>query len=366
MMQHAASAPIETAPADLETQAGSKKTGLPPSATLDVEGLFRLAAGKTLSTLIELALELDLFAKLQGRQVAVDELSELWGMPATSARLVAQCLANFGLLTHQDGTVCNGPLAESQLTGDSMLRRSLALPFRYDLTTEELKAHLLDPPPLQWYQLRDEGEITDFRALLKQDPEGWIAALAEQRHEMRIGRGMELASKVDLSGCKKLLDIGGSSGGYCVGIRRVYPELSCVVFDLPEAAEVARQKIEESGESEHIAVEAGSFFERDLPEGADVVLIANVLHLWIREDNVAILKMIYEALQPGGRVLVRETFFEDDWSGPVEAVFDGFILLGKEGQSGWQPSYSDMEAAVAEAGFTGIERHPDLVIGHKP
>lgn len=327
--------------------------------------LQRLAAGKAMSSLLQIALDLDLFAKLRGRRLPPDELAEAWGMPKTSGRFIAQSLVNLGLLTYEDGEVGNGTLAEAYLATDSPMRRALSMPLRYAVTSEQLQSHLMDPPPSQWYQMRDDGEIHDTRALLWQEPEGWIGRLAEQRHEMRVGRGKALAQVYDFSDHHTLLDLGGSSGGYCYGIRSVHPHLKCVVMDLPEAAEVARKHAAAAGLEDHIGVVAGSIFTDDVPPGIDVAMTANMLHLWGPEDIVTILRKLHDGLEDGGTMLVRETFFEDDWTGPIEAVFDGFVLLGKEGKSGWQPTYSEMEELMKEAGFHDVERRPNLVVGRK-
>ncbi len=333
---------------------------------LDPDGLLRLAAGKTTSTLLQLALELDLFAKLSGRAVPLADLAATWAMPGPSARLVAQYLTNAGLLVYRDGEVSNGPLAAAMLCHDSELRRALALPMKYDLSRDALHDLLFHPPMLHWYQLRDQGEISDQRPLYKNTHENWVGELAEQRHALRIQNGKRLAARYDFTRHHKLLDLGGSSGGLCFGIREHYPHLACVVFDLPEAAAVARAKVVAADASAWCEVVAGSFFTTPLPSGADVALLANVLHTWAPAEDLTLLRLAWDVLPAGGTVLVREAFFEDDWSGSIEAVFDGFVLIGKEGMSGWQPTYAEMENLLREAGFGAVERRPELVIGRKP
>lgn len=45
---------------------------------------------------------------------------------------------------------------------------------------------------------------------------------------------------------------------------------------------------------------------------------------------------------------------------------DACVMLGKEGQSGWQPSYKEIEDLMREVGFVDIERRFSIVIGKKP
>jgi len=328
------------------------------------EEVLRLAGGGAIRPLFELAVRLDLFAKLSGKQVSLEELPEIWEMPASPARFMGQFLANVKLLTYRDGLFANSPLTEAVLTRRGPIRRALLMPLVYDLSYDEVKEQMLNPPVAQWYQLRDEGTITDERAILRQNTDEWHQGLIQRRHEPRIEWGKALTQVYDLSGHKKLVDLGGASGGYCLGFRQVHPHLQCTVFDLPPVAAFAREKIEEAGESEHIQVVEGSFFEDEFPRG-DVILLAQVIHNWNRDDDLLILRKIYAALEDGGTLLVHEKFFEDDWSGSLEAVFYAFLMVGKEDKCGWQPSYGETEELLREVGFTDVERRPDLVIGRK-
>lgn len=326
-----------------------------------------LAAGRLTSGFLELAVRRNLFARMKGRAVPLSELPAVWEMPAPSARLLAQFLTNMGFLRLRDGALSNAPLAEAALTSeDSELYRSVVHLFKYDLSLAEMESQLLDPPALHWYQLRDSGEITDRRPLIRQDRDDWVQQLAGARHPNRVQWGKTLASRYDFSGHRLLLDLGGASGGYCVGIRKTNPHLRCIVFDLPEVVEVAREKLAEEGESEHIETIGGSYFTSERLPTTDVALLANTLHLWSPDDDRVILRKVSEALEPGGTILVRETFFEDDWTGSPEPIYDAFLLVGKEGQSGWQPSYAEMEELLREAGFEQVERRKELVLGRKP
>jgi hypothetical protein len=338
-----------------------------PSQGILLARLLGLAAGRLTSSFLEIAVRRDLFAKLRGRAVPLAELPAVWDLPAPSARLLAQFLTNMGITQLRDGALSNVPFAEAALTSeDSEVRRSLLHLFKYDLSTAEMESQLLDPPALHWYQLRDAGEITDRRSLIRQDREDWVQQLAGVRHPNRIQWGKTLASRYDFSGHRVLADLGGASGGYCVGIRKSNPHLRCIVFDLPEVVAVAREKLAEEGEAEHIDTVAGSYFTTEKLPAADVALLANTLHLWAPEDNRVILRKVLDALEPGGTILVRESFFEDDWTGSPEPIFDAFLLVGKEGQSGWQPSYGEMEELLRETGFEQVERRKELVLGRKP
>jgi hypothetical protein len=333
---------------------------------LFLDGVLRLAAGKMTSAMLELVLDLDVFGKLRGRSATVDELGALLEMPPVSVRMIAQFLCREGLLVFADGRLANAPLIESTLAADEAERKDLYRVLRFAVPVEMLKQRLHNPPVLHWYQLRDQGEITDGSAMFGQQADGWFSTFQTNNHAPRIRWGEELAARYDFSHHRLLLDVGGASGGWCIGIRKANPDLRCMIFDLPQVRELAESCIAEAGESEHIAFAPGSFFSDELPRGADVVLLASILHNWEPDDGLVILRRIYDALEPGGTLLVKEYFFEDDWTGRMEGVFEAFMMLGAPGKSGWQPTYGEMEQMLAEVGFSDRARQQDLVLGRKP
>lgn len=324
------------------------------------EILYTLATSGNTSTVLEVALDLDVFSKLQGKSATIEEVGTLWGMASPSTRTLAQYLCFMGLLTYREGKLSNAPLVEIRLVGDPMTREMIHSACRQPRhTADELKEKLLQPTPLSWYQMRDEGKKPEETNLA----EGFY----ERFHELRIRWGEELALQYDFTKHKILIDIGGASGGWCLGIRNKFSHMRCIVFDIPLACKVAERKFAEAGQADYLSTTTGDFFSQDLPPDADVVLLANVLHDWTIEDDRRILRNVNEALSADGVVLVREFFVQDDWTGLGSSLPAGqaFAVLGAEGKCGWQPTYSEMETLLKEEGFTQTERRHNLVIGKK-
>ncbi len=72
-----------------------------------IDDLKRYAAGNRMSKMLEIALDLDLFSKLQGQLASIEEVATLWSMPPSSARLLCQFLTNMGLLCYQQDRLSN-------------------------------------------------------------------------------------------------------------------------------------------------------------------------------------------------------------------------------------------------------------------
>lgn len=330
-----------------------------PDHLESLERVYTLATSKDISTVLEIALDLDVFAKIKSRSVTIEEASALWGMPVPSARALGQFLCFMELLLYRDAELSNSPLTEAELVDNPMAQGLVHSACRTEGTAvSELKERLLTPKPLNWYQMRDEGKKPGEVDL----PESFYAGF----HDLRIRWGTELASQYDFGRHKVLLDVGGASGGWCVGVREKFPHLYCMLFDIPTACQAAG-KLMPTGHREYVEAVVGDFFSNELPSGADVILLANVLHDWTIGDDRQILRKVHNALPGGGTVLVKEFYVQDDWSptASVVGVGQALMVLGSPGKSGWQPTYREMEQLLREEGFVTTERRHNLVIGRK-
>jgi hypothetical protein len=313
-----------------------------------IDEVRRLAAGKMTSTMLEVALELEVFRKIYGKAVTVAELAQLLEMPIWSARVLSQFLCNEGLLNYdfEEKRLSNAPIVDNYLVEDNRDFQELFTVLKFRLSAEQLKHLLRNPPEEHGYQ-----------------------QMGQEKHHLgvnarRLMWGEELAALYSFKGHRVLLDVAGASGGIPIGIRKTNPHLRCILFDLPESESFAHQCLEEAGETENISFVGGSFLTEDLPKGADVALLSNIIHNWPPEKDKIILSRIYDALEPGGTLIVKEAYFEDDWTGWMEPVFQAFFMS----KDGWQPSYGEVEELLAEVGFVDIERRLarfGFVIGRK-
>src|SRR5262249_30530494 len=112
-----------------------------------------------------------------------------------------------------------------------------------------------------------------------------------------------LAERVDLSGVRVLLDVGGGTGIYAYAFLRKYPQLRAIVWDRPEVLKVASELAAAHGVAERVECWPGDMFTDAVPE-AEVMLLSNVLHDWDVPECKALLRRCAERLPHGGRVLI--------------------------------------------------------------
>lgn len=130
--------------------------------------------------------------------------------------------------------------------------------------------------------------------------------------------GPALAEGFDWSGAGHVADVGGGTGHVLAAVLAAHPGLTGTLVDLPDTVAQAEPVLHAAGVADRATVFGGSFFD-PLPAGADVCVLANVLHDWPDPDATAILRRCAAAVGPGaGRVVVVERVLADVPSAPAD------------------------------------------------
>jgi hypothetical protein len=109
----------------------------------------------------------------------------------------------------------------------------------------------------------------------------------------------------DLSRAGAVVDVGGGRGAMLAGLLARVPTLRGILVDQPAVVAEAELAFASAGLADRTTCAGGNFFDA-VPAGADVYLIANVLHDWADDEATAILRSVRAAIPDHGRVLVVE------------------------------------------------------------
>ncbi len=170
-----------------------------------------------------------------------------------------------------------------------------------------------------------------------------------------------LADAVSLDGCSTLLDVGGGTGIYSIGLLKKNPALTAVVMDHPEVLKTARQFAEEYEIGDRMSLLAGDMFTSELPK-SDVVLLSNILHDWDVSECQTLVQRCVDALNPGGRLLIHDVLLNDELTGPLPiALYSAALFTLTEGRAYSAAEYSSW---MTEAGLSVSSPVPTLVHCH--
>lgn len=178
-----------------------------------------------------------------------------------------------------------------------------------------------------------------------------------------------LAERFSLQGARRLLDVGGGSGIYSVAWLRKHPALTAVVWDRPEVLKVAREMGELFGVSDRLDLVPGDMFSDPIPDGADVVLLSNILHDWDVPRCQELVSRCAGELPSGGRLLIHDVFLNDELDGPLPvALYSAALFRLTEGRAYSAKEYSGWltDAGLKTEAIVPTLVHCGVLAGTKP
>ena len=178
----------------------------------------------------------------------------------------------------------------------------------------------------------------------------------------------QLRHEVDFSRLRRLLDVGGNSGGYTLALLEAHPSLDATIFDLEAVRPLAEVRIAERRLGARCRFVAGSFFDDPLPAGHDVLLLANILHDWETPECRRILAACHEAIERGGTIVVVEPMLAEDLTGPDHASVSGLTMALLGGENRTQSRIGELltEAGFAEVWRSALGTQNSVVTARKP
>jgi len=130
--------------------------------------------------------------------------------------------------------------------------------------------------------------------------EAFIAAMDRNVAE----RAPLVTSAVDISGVRRMLDVGGGSGGYSIAFAKASPKLHAEVLDLPAVLPLTQQYNEKSGLTHRVKTRAGDLKGDEFGRDYDLVFISAICHMLGPVENQCLFRRCFAALAFGGRIVV--------------------------------------------------------------
>ena len=143
---------------------------------------------------------------------------------------------------------------------------------------------------------------------------------SESQHAGSLGPARQLARAIDLSGAKRMLDVGGGTGAFAITLCKAFPGLDATVVDFPNVAAIGREFVEKAGLSDRIHYVEGDGLKTDWPRNQDVILMSYLLSGVPGETHEGLIKRAYDHLAPGGRLLIHDFVVSADRTGPKLAA----------------------------------------------
>lgn len=313
--------------------------------TPDPMAVMRIASAYWNSSVLHVAHSLDIFTALAKAPATAAEVAKMCGADERGVELILIACVGLDLLEKRDGKFSNGPVAQTFLVKGSP---------RYQGGIVSMFADWVSP----WSKLHDA--VRHGRPVVEKQHDHGEEATRTYIMGM-LYRGIPqaylLAEEVPLAGRKRLLDVGGGPGIFSIILAQKNSGLTADVLDLPQTLRVTRDIIRDFNAQDLVNAREGSYLEDDFGKGYDVVLLSSMISQEGPDVIKNIIRKSYQAMEPGGVILIQEQFLNTDKSGPLLPALIGInqLIHTPAGRA-----YSAKEVAdwAAEIGFKDLSYRP--------
>jgi len=307
--------------------------------------------------------ELGLFPALAETPRSAEQVAEHLGLGPRATEAMLGVLTALGFLRQHEGAFHLTDVSHTYLLPDrpyywgGMLGFMRNAPTTYANVLEALKR---DAPRV--YGGEDMWETHQV------DP-AQAEVFTSAMHSHSFPAAMGMARRGDFTGVRRLLDVAGGSGCFCIALALRYPDMRFTVAELDVVRKLTERHAAEFEVQDRIDTVALDMFHDPFPTGHDAVFFSNIFHDWGQDRCRHLARASFEALPPGGRIYLHEMLLADTKDGPLPAVsFSMAMMFFTDGK---QYSLGELRDILEESGFgdvgvTPSYGHYSLVSARKP
>jgi SAM-dependent methyltransferase len=195
----------------------------------------------------------------------------------------------------------------------------------------------------------------DFFGTLYSDPkrlEGFLKAMTG----LSLGAARAIAKKFPWNKYRTFMDIGCAQGGVAVEIALAHRHLTGGGMDLPVVQPIFEAYARAKGVDKRLRFHVGDFFKDPLPK-TDVLIMGHILHDWDLGEKMMLLRKAYDALPPGGALIVHEAIIDDARQRNAFGLLMSLNML-IETHGGFDFTGADCKRWMKEAGFKRTKVEP--------
>jgi SAM-dependent methyltransferase len=309
----------------------------------NAEPLLALMRGFQVPCVLAAAADLDVFNTLQAKPLAAEDTARRLACDPRGMRVLLDALAGLGFLIKAEGRYGLAP-GTAALVADGP-PPSVAAMLRHQANCLRRWAQL----PWVVRTGRPARGGTSVRGS-EADQQSFIGAM----HDIANAVAGPLIREINPGDFRCVLDVGGGSGTWTLAWLDAQPGAHAMLFDLPPVISLARQRLTACGLADRVTLVPGDFYADPLPRGADLVWLSAIIHQNSPDQNRGLYRRVAEALEPGGRLLIRDVVMEDSHTAPpAGALFAVNMLVATDG--GGTYSLAEIRDDLQSAGFDQVE-----------
>ena len=274
-----------------------------------------IAQSFQISRILFTSLELDIFSKIGNESKTLHQIATESNLNENPLGRLLNALVNLGFLEKKDDLYLNKVDTLLYLSNDSpnYLGNLMHIASLWDMWSDLT------------YSIK-EGKPRKYKNLWEKD-EKWLESFILSTFNDAKQYANQIVPSIPLTNSLKMLDLGAGSGIYSIEFAKLYPKISIIAYDLPQVIPITQKFIDRSGYKDRISTYGGDFTKDEIGVGYDFIFISDVLSEYPYRTTLDLLKKAYNALNFGGVIAVFETMYNDERTGPKEAIMQSLNML---------------------------------------
>jgi SAM-dependent methyltransferase len=190
------------------------------------------------------------------------------------------------------------------------------------------------------------------------DGAGFFQDLVEAIFPMSYAAAQAAVRELRVSEAKapySVLDIAAGSGVWGIAFAQASPQVRVTAVDWEGVIPVTRRVAARFGVADRFTFVAGDIANADFGKGHRAATLGHILHSEGAAKSRKLLRRVFDALAPGGTIVVAEFVPDDDRCGPPTPLIFGVNML-LHTDVGDVFTWKEIGGWLAEAGFKNARR----------
>jgi ubiquinone/menaquinone biosynthesis C-methylase UbiE len=149
----------------------------------------------------------------------------------------------------------------------------------------------------------------------------------------------------------RVLDLAAGSGVWGIALAQSSDNITVTAVDWIGVLPATQKMVARFGLSSRFTYVAGDLDSADFGQGHNVATLGHILHSEGEARSKALLRKVFEALAPGGTIVIAEFLVNEDRTGPVGSLFFAANMLVNTDE-GDTFSFEEIREWLTAAGFT--------------
>lgn len=304
--------------------------------------IYELYTGAYKPHIIRVALELDVFSKLDPKPADAEEIAKACACNITGMSRLLDYLASFNLLVKQDDKYSLSCDAYTFLVrGKKSYAGDLIMDFSGERPWERLRDSIRSGKPRK----------IDLEIHFAQD--AWI----ESYRSLRIPSSLEMWAKAGIIPSKtfklKLLDIACGCGIKSMVLVHESEKVELTCLDTPLVLEVGRDLAARWGISSRVQFIAADLLTANLgAQEYDYCLLGQITHYLTQPQNTDLFRRIHKALVVGGTLVLDVPMAVQ----PIDESSSFLSLILWANSGGRAYSFTEYQTLLTSVGFRGVDQ----------